>query len=111
MTDGWLQDTSTLHRVGEVSLTLHGSGNVVSLSIPLGFDDLMVTDRKLLQSYNKPFSFWFQFTYLYSAKLMNLGPTGGLDGKVKNIECNLVVDYDLDTKLLSLNSFKITKSG
>lgn len=42
---------------------------------------------------------------------MNIGPTGGLDGKVKNIECSLVVDYDLDTHLLSLNSFKITKSG
>lgn len=42
---------------------------------------------------------------------MNIGPTGGLDGKVKNIECNLVVDYNLDTKLLTLNTFKITKTG
>lgn len=54
---------------------------------------------------------FFQFTYLYSAKLMDLGPTGGLDGKVKDIEINLVVDYDLETNRLSLNSFKITKSG
>lgn len=42
---------------------------------------------------------------------MNIGPTGGLDGKVTNIQCSLVLDVDLETNLLSLNTFKITKSG
>lgn len=43
LTDGWLQDVSTLHRVGEVTLTFQGTGKIVTLSIPLGFDDLMVS--------------------------------------------------------------------
>lgn len=55
--------------------------------------------------------FLFQFDYQYSAKLMNLGPTGGIDGKVKDIRIDLEVDIDLNTSLLSLKTFKITNTG
>lgn len=91
LTSGWLQDLSTLHRVGDVSLTLQGNGDVV-LTVPLGFDDLV-------------------FSYDYSAKIMDLGPTGGLDGKVVDVETEIKAYVDLTTQKLTLQSFKITNAG
>lgn len=86
-----MQDLSTLHRVGDVSLTLQGNGDIV-LTIPLGFDDLV-------------------FNYDYSAKIMNLGPTGGLDGKVVDVDTEIKAYVDLTTQKLTLQSFKITNAG
>lgn len=74
-----------------MALTLQGNGDVV-LTIPLGFDDLV-------------------FNYDYSAKIMDLGPTGGVDGKVVNVETEIKAYVDLATQKLSLQSFKITSAG
>lgn len=55
---------------------------------------------------------FFQFDYQYSAKLMNLGPTGGIDGKVTDIEVLLEVMIDVQTNnLITLKTFKISNAG
>lgn len=86
-----MQDLSTLHRVGDVALTLQGNGDII-LTIPVGFNDLV-------------------FSYDYSAKIMDLGPTGALDGSVVEVETEIKAYIDLETQRLSLQSFTITNTG
>ncbi|RZC37491.1 uncharacterized protein BDFB_010402 [Asbolus verrucosus] len=51
------------------------------------------------------------FTYDYSAKIMGLGPTGGIEGKVSNIAVEVKIGFDTTTLTASLDEFYIIHAG
>ncbi|KAJ3653534.1 hypothetical protein Zmor_012781 [Zophobas morio] len=88
LTKGWLEDISTVHRGGDVIVTYSTEAKFLEVTVPIAFDDL-------------------QFTYEYSAEIMGLGPTGGIDGKIANIEVEVKIGFDVTNLVLSLDEFEI----
>ena len=88
LTKGWLEDISTIHRGGDVIVTYSTEAKFLEVTVPIAFDDL-------------------QFTYEYSAEIMGLGPTGGIDGKIANIEVEVKIGFDVTNLVLSLDEFEI----
>lgn len=54
---------------------------------------------------------WFDDLVLSYAKIMDLGPTGALDGKVVDVKTKVKAYIDLAIQKLSLQSFEITSAG
>lgn len=49
--------------------------------------------------------------YDYLVKFMNLGPTGGVEGKIENLKIYLDVTVDLKNMEVILQGFKIANAG
>jgi len=86
LTEGNIADISTMYRSGDASLSL---GNTLGISIPIGFTDLLLN-------------------YHYSAKIMNIGPTGSVKAKLKDAVAYIDVNLDLSTLQITDIEFKIT---
>ncbi|XP_017786468.1 PREDICTED: mite allergen Der p 7-like [Nicrophorus vespilloides] len=89
LTKGWLQGTSMFKRNGDVTFHELDEG-IYELIVPLKFDT-------------------FLYNYDYSAKIMNLGPSGTVDGQVDNIEvvCSFLVVAN--NKFIKLQTYEIKK--
>ncbi|EFA03851.1 uncharacterized protein LOC660232 [Tribolium castaneum] len=92
LTHGWLSDISTIHRGGDVVVTYSSNTKYLEVTVPIAFDDM-------------------QFTYDYSAKIMGLGPTGGIEGKIAKLTCEVKIGFDVEAIQASLDEFYITNSG
>ncbi|XP_044267281.1 uncharacterized protein LOC123013047 [Tribolium madens] len=92
LTHGWLSDISTIHRGGDVVVTYSSNSKYLEVTVPIAFDDM-------------------QFTYDYSAKIMGLGPRGGIEGKISALTCEVKIGFDVDKIHASLDEFYITHSG
>nr|XP_015835604.1 PREDICTED: uncharacterized protein LOC103312896 [Tribolium castaneum] len=92
LTHGWLSDLSTIHRSGDVVVSYSSNTKYLEITVPIAFDDL-------------------QFTYDYSAKIMGLGPTGGIEGKANSVGVRVKIGFNVETLEASLDEFSITNSG
>ncbi|EFA08505.1 uncharacterized protein LOC662271 [Tribolium castaneum] len=92
LTNGKLLGFSTLHRTDDAKFDFNIFNLTATVGVGFGFDQL-------------------GFTYDYSAKIMNLGPKGGLEGSVTDLAMNLEVGFDFKNKALTLKDFSITNSG
>ncbi|CAH1368577.1 unnamed protein product [Tenebrio molitor] len=89
---GWLLDLSTIHRGGDVLLSYSHNTKYITANVPISFNDL-------------------EFTYDYSAKILGMGPTGGIVGKVTNVQVEVVIGFNIETLRASLDEFYIVKAG
>lgn len=92
LTHGWMSDLSTIHRGGDVVVSYSSNTKLLEVTVPIAFDDM-------------------QFTYDYSAKIMGLGPTGGIEGKVSALTCAVKISFDTQNLVANLDKFDITHSG
>ncbi|EFA08506.1 uncharacterized protein LOC662311 [Tribolium castaneum] len=92
LTNGKLLGFSSLHRTDDATYNYDLLAQTATIAVGFGFDQL-------------------GFTYDYSAKIMNLGPIGGLEGSVTDLGMNLELEFDFKNKALTLEDFSITDSG
>ncbi|XP_068903973.1 uncharacterized protein [Tenebrio molitor] len=90
LTNGNLGDFSSIHRGGDIDYSK--DDQKVTLTLPIAFDDLAIT-------------------YDYSAKIMGLGPTGGIEGSVTDLAMEVTFGFDYVNLLITLEDFTITNSG
>ncbi|CAH0557912.1 unnamed protein product [Brassicogethes aeneus] len=91
LTEGWLQDTSTIGRYGDVIVS-YSHDKKFSIEMPLLFDDL-------------------QLTYNYKVKVGLVSYKGEVLGKIKNLKMKAILDFDFNTYQASLKKFDMTKTG
>ncbi|XP_044272295.1 uncharacterized protein LOC123016144 [Tribolium madens] len=92
LTNGKLLGFSTLHRSDDATFKYDLLAQTASVGVGIGFQHL-------------------GFTYDYSAKIMGLGPKGGIEGTVTDLNMNLEVGFDFKKKVLTLENFSISNSG
>ncbi|GLV39078.1 uncharacterized protein CBL_06129 [Carabus blaptoides fortunei] len=90
LTHGWLQGLSGLYRSGDA--TLEYEGNILNLRLPVSFNTM-------------------NMNYDYSASIMNLGPYGGLEGKIMGVSAYVDISIDTVTTEIILQEFQITDAG
>ncbi|KAF2889627.1 hypothetical protein ILUMI_16546 [Ignelater luminosus] len=88
--NGWMQGLATLERVDDCSI--EPSGKKMLLKLSLTFTDLL-------------------FNYDYTAKLMGIGPKGGIDGSLRNAKFTIIVSIDTDTCEAQLEEYKLNRQG
>jgi hypothetical protein len=92
LTNGWLSDISTMHRGGDVLVEYSSNTRNLEITVPITFNDLM-------------------FTYDYAATIMGLGPKGGIDGKITDINIEAKLGFNTETFEATLEEFYITHTG
>ncbi|XP_018329316.1 uncharacterized protein LOC108739761 [Agrilus planipennis] len=90
LTDGILSGISTIVRKGDVKITY--DDKQLSILAPVGIRSLSIK-------------------YNYVAKLMNIGPKGGITGDVAETTFTFGLGYNLTGHRASLDTFKINKIG
>ncbi|KAF2887091.1 hypothetical protein ILUMI_19082 [Ignelater luminosus] len=88
--NGWLQGLATLERVDDC--TIEPSGKKMLLKLSLTFTDLL-------------------FNYEYTAKLMGIGPKGGIDGSLRDAKFTITVSVDTETCEAQLEEYKLNRQG
>ncbi|XP_019873964.2 uncharacterized protein LOC109602077 [Aethina tumida] len=92
LSQGWLQDTSTIGRYDDVIVTYDRQTKKYTLSVPLLFDSL-------------------EFTYDYKVQVLLLSYSGGIIGKVKDLRIYTTLTFDFNNYQASLEKFDLTNSG
>ncbi|XP_067006403.1 mite allergen Der f 7 [Anabrus simplex] len=88
--EGSLSGLSMLHRSGDA--TLEYSHGLLHIQVELGFDNVLLD-------------------YDFAAQIMNIGPKGSIQGKIKNLKLFLDIIADIETFDIYLQDLKITDAG
>lgn len=54
---------------------------------------------------------YFQFNYNYHVSVFNLGPKGGVEGKINDFHIHLKIGFDFNTLHASVDEFNVKKTG
>ncbi|XP_045471074.1 uncharacterized protein LOC123678218 [Harmonia axyridis] len=87
-----VNDFSTIHRYDNAQISYNKNTKKMRLDIPLELKDI-------------------KFKCKYKARLMGLGPSGGLDGEMKSVKMITSLEIDWGTYEASVQKYKITHSG
>lgn len=111
LSQGWLQDTSTIGRYDDVIVTYDRQTKKYTLSVPLLFDSLEVKNKALNTLGKIILIYFFQFTYDYKVQVLLLSYSGGIIGKVKDLRIYTTLTFDFNNYQASLEKFDLTNSG
>ncbi|KAK5647131.1 hypothetical protein RI129_005595 [Pyrocoelia pectoralis] len=106
--NGWLQGLNTIKRNGDVTVSYQHS--LMKLRLPLRIQNIKVT----IIFYNRVGTnlyFEFQLNYDYAIQLMNLGPSGVLDGFVEGCKFLLQIEVNMTTMLARLDEYDLQNLG
>ncbi|XP_050309180.1 uncharacterized protein LOC126745391 [Anthonomus grandis grandis] len=92
LTNGMLQDTSTVAREGDVVVSYNSNTKRLTFNLPLTFKVLL-------------------FTYKYTTRVTLLTISGDVQGKIDDVSMNLVVAFDANTKTFVLDDLSLKNSG
>jgi hypothetical protein len=81
-----------MHRGGDVLVEYSSNTRNLEITVPITFNDMM-------------------FTYDYAATIMGLGPKGGIDGKITDINIEAKLGFNTETFEATLEEFYITHTG
>ncbi|XP_028139247.2 uncharacterized protein LOC114333557 [Diabrotica virgifera virgifera] len=90
--NGKLHGISTLKRYQDVLANYVHSSRTLIVTLPIEFVDL-------------------KFTYDYDVRIFGLGPSGSMDGEIKEFKFYLQFSLDLEHFVLSIKQLKTTDSG
>ncbi|CAH1110264.1 unnamed protein product [Psylliodes chrysocephalus] len=89
---GFLHGISNLVRYGDVTVGYQSKIKTLTLTLPVEFSNL-------------------SFTYDYTIKVLGIGPSGDLIGKVDNFKFYLQLSFNLNTLTAQIDNLKTTDSG
>ncbi|XP_066255351.1 uncharacterized protein [Euwallacea similis] len=83
LTNGWLQDLSTILRYEDIIVSYNSANKTITFLLPLSFRDLL-------------------FTYDYVTRVLLFSVSGDVNGKIENVHMDLTLTYD------AINEFILT---
>ncbi|CAG9768096.1 unnamed protein product [Ceutorhynchus assimilis] len=92
LTEGQLNDTSTIERRGNTVLSYNSDMKRLSLKMTLGFQDL-------------------KFIFKYYTKVTLFSITGNLHGAIKDIHINVQIGFDFNTELVYVDYIDFQNTG
>ncbi|CAH1117804.1 unnamed protein product [Phaedon cochleariae] len=92
MTEGWLQDLSTISRFENVTSTYKSSERLLIVALPLKFDALL-------------------FTYKYHTEVLLLNLRGDVNGKLEKVKMRITLQFDFNTYKAELSQFDMSDTG
>ncbi|XP_023018155.2 uncharacterized protein [Leptinotarsa decemlineata] len=92
LSDGWLQNLSTLSRNTDIKVIYRSSRRSLELQVPVKFDAL-------------------KFTYDYNTHVFPLSISGGVEGRLNDVKINIILSFDFKGFKAHLDDFDIRNSG
>ncbi|XP_076254884.1 uncharacterized protein LOC143192930 [Rhynchophorus ferrugineus] len=92
LTNGWLEDFSTIGVYDTVKLSYNNETNIIDLTLPLSFDELMIS-------------------YDYKTKVLLLTISGDVKAKISDVKLSLHLGFDFNSYEAFVDEIDVKNSG